>query len=176
MRLLSTIAGAEPAVLGTLPPPPWEELLGHWSMKCASERMVKRLCHPWILDQVAALSATFEGEHRIFTDVKYWEHLDPGDMPGLSHWHVDCACPAGRAEERQEEHRLCYWGAGCCTMFRPGVQHPEGTVLAYNHWTWHKVQPAATPGPRLLLRCSSFAEDPGGYSYHSGWFRRGLKA
>lgn len=142
--------GAAFTTLFELGPPPWSELAGHPCLKYATWAAVRRTCIPWVRDAVQAMSATLP-VGQVLIDVRYWPHLDVGQIPGVPGWHYDCHNRAGASAD---EHRLYFSGAGCRTRFRPDVQPPENWVVAYSHDAEHEITPAMLSGPRLLIRCS----------------------
>lgn len=134
--------------------PPWDLLVGHASCKYATHACANSISHAWVRDLIAAMRETLPAGCSPLVDVRYWAHLEPGDSPGLPHWHFDCYNAAGDPRSEGEEHRLYFAGAGCRTMFRGGFQPPEGWIVAYGHDDEHRVMPATVPGPRLLVRVS----------------------
>jgi hypothetical protein len=82
-------------------------------------------------------------------DIRWWSHLNPGDVPGVAGWHFDCF--NAHDGTSTDEHRLYFAGAGCRTLFRSGYA-PEECIVGYGHDAEHTITPATISGPRLLLR------------------------
>lgn len=137
-------------------PPPWAQVAGQPSFKYMPPLRALDLACPFVRGMVEAMSATLppptEG-HRILVDVRWWESLSPGDVPGVAGWHYDCFNQADDPRSEGEEHRLYFSGAGCRTEFDCG-QLSEGVVWGYGHHDRHRISPATIAGPRLLIRVS----------------------
>lgn len=130
--------------------PPWAEVHGQPCLKYATVSMACLHVGPWIAALIDGMCRTINGSPLV--DVRWWEHLEPGQIPGVPGWHYDTFNDATRGT--QDVHRLYIAGAGCRTEFRGGYLAPEGTVIGYDHEDEHRISPATKPGPRLLVRVS----------------------
>lgn len=153
----TTTVGTEPRLLEEVGPPPWDEIAGQESCKYAVPACAGSIAKPWVSSLISRMRLSLPFGTPVI-DIRWWEELEPGDLPGVPAWHYDCynylqdAYPA--------HHRLYFYGAGCQTMFESGYQPPEGWILGYDHQTLHRIMPAQVRGPRLLVRVSLVAITP----------------
>jgi hypothetical protein len=125
-------------------------VFGQRSCKYARPELARSIALPWVASLLDRMLATLPGASLV--DIRWWERLRPGDLPGIPAWHFDCLNRADDPRSAEEEHRLYFAGAGCRTMFRPDYRPPEGWILAYGHAAEHRIMPATIEGPRLLVR------------------------
>lgn len=130
--------------------PPWPDVFGQRSCKYAAPALARSIALPWVGALVDRMLATLPGANLV--DVRWWERLAPGDLPGLPNWHYDCQNAEDAAGSEGEEHRLYFAGAGCRPMFRPDLRPEEGWIYGYGHSAEHRIMPATVEGPRLLVR------------------------
>lgn len=129
--------------------PPWADIARQPCIKYGALRVALDMAHPWIADVVTRMAETLPHAAPL-VDIRLWPNLTPGDIPGVPGWHYDVF---NRPDVAVGEHRLYFFGAGCCTEFRDGFG-VEGWVHAYGHDEEHRISPARTPGSRLLIRVS----------------------
>jgi len=103
-------------------------------------------------------------------DIKVWEHLDIGDIPGVPGWHYDIWNDPVKGAS--DVHALFIVGAGCQTEFRftrkLGETPVEYTTLFVPESSWyfytgaeeHRISPATKAGSRLLIRASWLRQPP----------------
>jgi hypothetical protein len=131
-------------------PAPWANVLGQRSCKYACPALARSIALPWVGALIERMIGTLPDANLV--DVRWWERLEPGDLPGIPNWHFDCFNRADSDRSEGEEHRLYFAGAGCRPMFRPDVRPEEGWIHAYGHGAEHRIMPATIAGPRLLVR------------------------
>ena len=146
------IAGTDLLLGEDVGPPPWAEIAGQESCKYATPACADRIATPWVRSLISRMRAGLSSD-KLVVDIRWWQHLDPGDLPGLPHWHYDCYNEL--QESRPARHRIYFSGAGCQPMFEPEYRPPEGCILEYSHRSKHRIMPATLAGPRLLVRVSS---------------------
>lgn len=148
------IAATDPSLILPIGPPSWPDVVGQASIKYGSVERAKSIACPFVQLLIDSMLATLTGGGVSLVDIRYWPHLDIGDLPGLPQWHYDCYNSKDDPRSAHEEHRLYFAGAGCRTMFEGGFQPPEGWVIGYRHNNLHRIMPATIAGPRLLVRVS----------------------
>lgn len=148
---LTTTVGTEPFLVEEVGPPPWSELAGQESCKYAVPDCANSIAKPWVRDLILRMRSTLPYGTPLI-DIRWWEHLEVNDLPGIARWHYDCYNEL--QNDHPAQHRLYFYGAGSRTMFESGYQPPEGWIVGYDHQTYHCVMPATTVGPRLLVRVS----------------------
>lgn len=165
---LTGTVGTEPRLIAEVGPPPWDAVQGQVSCKYATPACAQRIATPWVL---ALIERMQEGltESRVI-DIRWWEHLEVGDVPGLSMWHYDCYLTD--RDKRPAEHRLYFAGANCRTQFEPDIRPPEGWIVGYTHNDRHRIMPAESAGPRLLVRVSQVSITPANHIGPPPLFRR----
>lgn len=153
-------AATEPRLLFNYGPPPWGSLHRQTSCKYASMTCAKSIALPWVWTLIEAMQDTFSDPTSLLVDIRYWAHLNVGDVPGIPHWHYDCYNTVDDPRSEGEEHRLYIAGAGCQTLFEGGFRPLEGWVTHYLHVHRHRIMPATIAGPRLLVRVSKTSIRP----------------
>lgn len=140
--------------------PPWRDIAGQRCIKYGSVRVATDIAHPWVAWAVRTMAGTLRGDEPL-VDIRWWPNLEPGDIPGVPGWHYDVF---NRPGDIVGDHRLYFYGAGCCTEFRDGFGD-EGWVHAYGHSDEHRISPAKSKGPRLLIRVSHTTIRPANHVY-----------
>ena len=142
-------------------------------MKYVSVDFATRHSAPWVAETVLHMVRVLPRQRQhVAVDVKYWDHLNVGDMPALPHWHLDCD-QFDTSGTESEDLLLYSFGAGCRTQFLsedvevggpwpatwtppvPVFQAPEGRVVQYTRRHIHAASPATRAGPRLLIRVAA---------------------
>lgn len=140
--------------------PPWRDVAGQRCIKYGSVRASLSIAAPWVAWAVRMMAGTLRSDNPL-VDIRWWPMLSVGDIPGVPGWHYDVF---NRPGDIVGEHRLYFYGAGCCTEFRDGFG-VEGWVHAYGHNEEHRISPAKSEGPRLLIRVSHTTIRPANHVY-----------
>lgn len=136
--------------------PDWDGVHTQISFKYASERFAcSRMCS-WVLSAFERIRDGFPSapDTRFLVDVRYWDRLNVGDIPGIPHWHFDCYNNESDPRSENELHRLYFFGADCEPEFQGHGHARMGYVWEYPHTALHRITAARAAGPRLLIRIS----------------------
>lgn len=161
------------AELNRLTPPVWQDIDQQPCLKYASISYTMQRSTPAIRSLIESMLDTLPTgvDAATLIDVRYWRHLNIGDIPGVPGWHYDVHNRPNT--DFRETHRLYFVGAGCRTMFRDTagnvVQPNESTIVAYGHDDIHCIAPATVAGPRLLIRCSRALIRPANHMYTTAY-------
>ena len=134
---------------------PWAEY--PWASDFSGQRSIKYASLPMALGVSKPITKRvihhmIIGEHRApLVDVKFWDQLLPGDVPGVGGWHWDVWNDPVKG--KYDHHKIYILGAKCRTEFESGFID-ENAIHCYTGADRHRISPAKAQGCRIMIRCS----------------------